>query len=414
MQPCGVAVMITFMRTIIKGKPALRRLAGDRGGNFAIMTAITLPFALVSVGLAVDLSNLMTSKSQLQNAADSAALAAASAMVNKGLSKADAILLVENFIKGQMANDAGNSGSDYNAPTIQTTITETTGADGAKSYRVAVSAGQTIKLSEFMALVNRKTTQVAVSGEAFASQEIKSNPLSMYLVLDRSGSMGEDTDTVNSDTPTKTVYYDCSYMSGNRYIQKTCSKEATNYILKIDALKTAVVNLTGQLATADPNSQYVRTGVATFSSSLQKSTDLEWGTSKVRSTSSAMTASGGTNSTAAFAAAYNKLSASTENTAHQQKNGGTPTKFIVFMTDGDNNDTSYDTDTKKYCDDARKAGIQVYTIGFMVNTTRATNLLTYCATTVANYMPAKNAAELNENFKSIGQKATAGMTRLTN
>lgn len=399
-----------MMLTKWKWQSLLARFARNRSGNFAIMTALTLPVGIIAVGVAIDLSEMTSTKSQLQNAADSAALAAASAMANKGLSQADALLLVDSFVKGQVANEAQNNNSTYKPPTTTTTITETTGADGAKSYRVNVNVVYTVTMSPFLSLVNITSQKVAVNSESYASQEMKSNPISMYLVLDKSGSMGEDTDTVNTDTPTKTVYYDCS----TRYVQKTCSYQATNYILKIDALKVAVSNLMGQLATADPNAKFVRTGVATFSSSLEKSTNLEWGVATVKSTTNALSASGGTNSTTAVQKAVQLVGSADETTAHKAKNGGTPTRFIIFMTDGDNNSASYDTTTKEYCDAARKAGIEVFTIGFMVNTTRAVNLLKYCATTEANYMAAKNAADLNAQFKTIGMKATAAMTRLTN
>ena len=395
-------------------KPRMSRMFRDKRGNFAIMTALTLPVGIVAIGVGIDLSSMMSTKANLQNAADSAALAAASGMANKGVTRNDAILLVDDFVTSQIASDAQSSGSSYVPPTTSTAITETTSADGAKSFRVNVTTTYSVPLSPFLSLLNMTSQDVVVNSEAYASQEMKSNPISMYLILDKSGSMGENTDTVDADNPTKSVAYDCSYYSGWQYVQRTCYRSETNYILKIDALKTAVAGLMGQLTTADKNAQFVRTGVSTFASSMEKGTDLEWGTTTVKNTTNALVASGGTNSTASFQKAVQKVSSGTENTAHKQKNGGVPTKYIIFMTDGDNNSSSSDTSTKVHCDHARDAGIEVFTIGFMVATTRANDLLKYCATTASHYMSAKNAAELNDNFKTIGMKATQAMTRLTN
>ncbi|MCF3640396.1 pilus assembly protein, partial [Rhizobium sp. TRM95111] len=51
----------------------LRRFAKDRGGNFAMMTALVLPVILGAGGFAIDLTNVVLEKSKLQAAADSAA-----------------------------------------------------------------------------------------------------------------------------------------------------------------------------------------------------------------------------------------------------------------------------------------------------------------------------------------------------
>ena len=52
------------------------RLFRDRRGNFAMFTAILLPFLMIAVGSAVDLSRAITAKKDLQDSLDAAALAA--------------------------------------------------------------------------------------------------------------------------------------------------------------------------------------------------------------------------------------------------------------------------------------------------------------------------------------------------
>ena len=52
------------------------RLVRDRRGNFAMFTAILLPFLMIAVGSAVDLSRAITAKKDLQDSLDAAALAA--------------------------------------------------------------------------------------------------------------------------------------------------------------------------------------------------------------------------------------------------------------------------------------------------------------------------------------------------
>jgi uncharacterized protein YegL len=127
----------------------------------------------------------------------------------------------------------------------------------------------------------------------------------------------------------------------------------------------------------------------------------------------ALTATGGTDSSDAMAKAYAKVIDASEDTAHKNKNGQTPSKFIVFMTDGDNNYTSADTATKATCDTAKAKGVEIFSVAFMAPT-RGQALLQYCATDTSHYYDANNAAELVAAFKEIGEKATQASTRLLN
>ncbi len=81
------------------------------------MTAILLPVTLATAGVAIDLTRMVEVRSELQNAADSAALAAASAMSEKGLTKDQAIKLAQEYLAAQMVNQAQNGGGDDAAST---------------------------------------------------------------------------------------------------------------------------------------------------------------------------------------------------------------------------------------------------------------------------------------------------------
>jgi len=147
---------------------------------------------------------------------------------------------------------------------------------------------------------------------------------------------------------------------------------------------------------------------------MQTPTTLDWGTAKTLAYVNKLTATDGTDSSDAMQTAYDKLIAATENTAHKNKNGQTsPGKFIVFMTDGDNNYTSADTDTKKTCDTAKANKVEIYTVALMAPS-KGQKLLAYCATDTQHYYDAADAAELVAAFKEIGEKAASAMTRLTN
>jgi len=377
-----------------------REFLKDRKGNLSIIAAIILPVGLAAAGMAIDMSKMVASKAALQNAADAAALAAASALANDEVTTAQAETLAADFVKGQMANhmdapDADEDPFDFSSCT-DVDVQEHTTVGTAKKYTVKVSTCYDVKYSTLSAFMGRTSGRVSVASTTQSSTESK-NALSMYLVLDRSGSMAEYTNTVSGS-------YQC------RYGRKTTT--CYTYYDKITALRMAATNLMTQLANADPDKVFVRTAAVSYNSAMQTPVNLAWGVTSTKTYISNLQADGGTDSGLAFKTAYNAVGASSEDTLHMQKNGQVPSKYIVFMTDGDNNYTSADTETKKWCDSARQAGIEVYSVAFMAPS-RGQALLSYCATTSAHYFKAEDADDLNAAFQYIGERATATATRLT-
>ena len=379
----------------------LRNFLKDRKGNLSIIAAIVLPVGLAAAGMAIETSKMIASKAALQNAADAAALAAASALANKGITTEAAEALATDFVKGQMANhidapkDPNEQAFDFSSCT-NVNVTQETTVGTAKKYTVKVDACYEVQYSALAAFMGSSSGRVSVSSTTQSSTESK-NALSMYLVLDRSGSMAEYTNTVSGS-------YTCKY--GRKTY--TCY----TYYDKITALRMAAANLMDRLATADPDKTLVRTAAVSYNAAMQTPGTLAWGVTATKTYISQLTANGGTDSGLAFKTAYTAIKAATEDTAHAAKNGQVPSKYIVFMTDGDNNYTSADTETKKWCDAARLDGIEVYSVAFMAPD-RGQALLSYCATTSAHYFAAENAEDLNAAFEYIGERATAVSTRLT-
>jgi Flp pilus assembly protein TadG/uncharacterized protein YegL len=372
----------------------------DRRGNLSIIAALVLPVGLAAAGMAIDMSKMVASKAALQNAADAAALAAASALANEEIDTAEAETLATDFVKGQMANHIDSqleldNPFDFGSCT-DVAVQQQTTVGTAKKYTVKVSTCYDVQYSALSAFMGRSSGRVSVASTTQSTTESK-NALSMYLVLDRSGSMAEYTNTVSGS-------YQC------RYGRKTTT--CYTYYDKITALRNAATKLMNQLKTADPDQIFVRTAAVSYNSAMQTPVNLAWGVASTKTYISNLQADGGTDSGLAFKTAYNAVKAATEDTLHMQKNGQVPSKYMVFMTDGDNNYTSADTETKKWCDAAKLAGIEVYSVAFMAPT-RGQALLSYCATTSAHYFKAEDAEELNAAFEYIGERATATATRLT-
>jgi Flp pilus assembly protein TadG len=387
----------------------VRRLLNDRSGNFGIMTAVLLPVLLGAAGVALDLTNAMQTKSALQGLADAAALAAASSMADKGLTPQQAEELAKSLLAAQIGEfvptkDAAEAAdqAEYIKDNTAVVVSQAGSPSSGQTFNVTINSSLDLPLSGLSAAIGIGTMSVAVSGAAQSSTQAQ-NALSMYLVLDRSGSMGEDTATVNSAQPKK--------CSSNKNGQ---CQETTNYVIKIDALKIAVNSLLDTIKQADPDSKYARLGAVSYNDEMQTPEKLRWGTKKVGDYVGNLSAGGTTNSGEAMETAYAALSAATEASAHKKKNGQSdPSKFIIFMTDGENNVSGADTKTKAACAYAKTAGIEVYSVAFMAPTA-GQKLLRTCATDTSHYYDADNAVDLIAAFKSIGEKASQIGTRLTN
>lgn len=399
-----------------------------------MMTALLLPVLLGAGGISIDLTKMMMTKNRLQDASDSAALAAASALANDGMSIDDAKKLALEFLRTQMQNGGASSDEDPESPSqdgkkdeasgytaSQVNIDETSTVGTGKSWVINVSASYEMPLNPLTRLLVKDKTTINASTTAESATESKS-ALSMFLVLDRSGSMSFKTDEIASRTVA------CKNWTESNWGQDIKATKPC-YVRKIAALKAAVANLTTQLNTADPENELVRTAAVSYNDQMQTETQLAWGTTGASTYVNALPTepTGGTDSHAAFAKALDKLvpadsSKETEIPAHKDKNGQVPTKYIVFMTDGANtayngkssdaNGNRSDTETKASCDKARAAKVEVYTVAFMAPD-RGQALLKYCATTEANYFEADDMTQLVAAFKAIGEKATAVVARLT-
>lgn len=398
-----------------------------------MMAAFAFPVMLAAGGVAIDLTNMVLTKGELQDASDAAALAAASALANDGKSVAEAKLIGMGFFKTQMSNSRADGVDLSKAATVD--IQETVSAGGGKTFKVDVSANYDVQFNAFTRLLGQTSTTMRTSSTAESATESK-NALSMFLVLDRSGSMSFKTDEIASQTVA------CKNWVSTNWQQPWVVAEKPCHLRKIAALKTAVGSLVAELDKLDPKKELVRTAAVSYNDTMQTETKLAWGTTGALDYVNALPAEplGGTDSHAAFATALDKLapedaSKETEIKAHKDKSGQTPKKYIIFMTDGEN--THYngepkngqpndwyikksDGDTEKSCKAAKEKGVIVYTVAFLAPK-RGKELLQTCANTFVSekdptdhYFEADDLKGLVNAFKEIGVQAAAAASRLSN
>lgn len=383
--------MIACTKRLKSGlKTLCRRLMIDRAGNIAMTFAIVSVPLLGAMGAGVDYVRALNLHREIQGGLDAALVAAVKDIGTKD----------ENALKLQITNwlaaEASTAGS-YTLDTDSVVIDKTKFVITAK-VKANVS-------TTFMRILGKTSVPIAVQASVAGGTTVTKSAFSMYFVLDRSGSMGDDTTTSYTST--------CTTKKKKKTTTTTCTKLYT----KMEALKLASADLLDQFSTADPDAKYVRTGAVSYDTVMDTPTPLAWGVKTVEDYVEALSPRNYTNSGEAFEKAYDSLmvtGSKSEETIHAAKSGVTaPKKYIVFMTDGENNVYGSDTKTKKYCDLARTNKVQVYSIAFMAPA-NGQALLKYCATTSSDYFAAESTADLVAAFKSIGESASNNLIRLTN
>ncbi len=399
----------------------LKRLRTSSEGNLAIISAIALPVVIFGVGIALDTSRMVSERQRLQTATDAGATAAAAALANNpDLKIADAEKLAIEYVKVQMEASTVAIPDDC----IEAKAVENSGYGTQKSYDVTVTACADYSVMGMTRIFSDDMKRLSALAVAHSTTGTKKS-LSMYLVLDRSGSMGSRTDTRASEVDDK---YNCA-SKANRNKKgrgwgwgrkpKKCISLTSYWVNKMQALQLASFELFQQISDADPDQKYARLGAVSYNQTTANKQRLEWGTDAVFRYVEQLRYGGRTNSAPAMKIAYEALSAKDrrlgtdyEDEAHKAMNQQKPDKYIVFMTDGANNEPNADSDTKATCDSAKAKGYEIYSVAFMAPGP-GQRLLKYCATDDSHYFNADSAEEMIAAFKSIGEKASEKMTILT-
>lgn len=145
-------------------KGSFVRYLRDRGGNFAIITAVMVPALLAAVGMSVDYANASLARSQMQNAADAAILAVT--QEGRHLKDEDAYSIVSRFL-------ARNGSDAYRLDSIE--------RDGS-DWKIDVAMDY---VPAFAGILGVDTIPLSVNATAsFSSMRFE-----IALVLDTTGSM---------------------------------------------------------------------------------------------------------------------------------------------------------------------------------------------------------------------------------
>lgn len=370
-----------------------------RRGSFAVATALTMTVMLMCVGLALNVGSAYQTRGRLQDAVDAAALAASAEMAEKGASPEKARAAALNMLKGQLS--ASGELSYLVSPVVN--ITEAEPSRRAKTFNVEVIARFELPTGPFQALLTSTNIELSVAGRSTSGVQLK-DPVSVFLVLDRSGSMQWVTSVINPAQGACNNYYEFNWPHPT--YQRPC------YFSKIESLKQAASALADELQVADPEKREIRVGGISYNNFWDRPLLPEWGTEGIRRYVSELRAGGGTNAVFPWEKANGIMMASTEQEAHLAKNGGKPRKYIIFMTDGKNDYYFLDNSTLDLCNEAKAAGITVFTVAYMAPP-EGTSLLARCASGPEYAFVALDSRHLVAAFKAIGQRVAQITNRLS-
>ena len=353
---------------MIKLTSKLARIAGTKinsfqrsdGGNLLITAGILMPAVMLGCALAVEYSMASRLSSKVQNVAD-AALMAAAIEVRKLEDLDDEDLVkdeLERHFEDYFIANMGNS----LPPEFK--VAELDYDTDTNRVRTVVSYQYTHSFYNVTGQGYRNQSHNQWIESEIGLTKRKKQPLSMIMVLDKSGSMGWDN--------------------------------------RMQSLKTAVANMSATLTESDPDEEYVRTGVV-FYDTRTTSLTVGWGSDDTNQRVQATHAGGGTDSSVAMRRAVNHLYGNHEEQKHSERNSGSPRKVILFLTDGNNNRPISDTKTISSCDKAKMNNrIEMYTIAFEAPV-QGQRLLSNCASSAEHYFHSRNSAELIAAFEKIAE-----------
>jgi hypothetical protein len=378
----------------------LRSLPKAQGGNFAIMTALALPVLLGIGGAALELARAMQIKKDLQTVADSAVLSATTkARLALGkMTDAEMMAAAKQYIaSSSFAQDVPPEEKELFETGLGGSVSRNK-TDKGEEFIVRSDISYVMKLNPLLSFIGHDHLNIAVSSTAKSSFN-NGTPISLFMMLDRSGSMAENSGTAG-------VTRMASLKIAVKYLVETLQKSDPSYS-----------------ASATPASQLVRTGAVAYNENAFKEEKLKWGTSATLQYVNNMPdkPSGLTSAIDAMKIATNALKQTntTESTAHQDAGNASFQRYLVFMTDGEMTgsngywNSSIDNSVRQLCTTAKADGIILFSVAFKAPV-RGKSLLEACASSTSHYYAPEKMEELVAAFGDIARKASSAIATVTN
>ncbi len=272
-------------------------------------------------GGAIEISRMVSLKTQLQDMADSAALIGAYSARNEFSQREERVR--ENIF----FNQKGLTDQSISANSIITFN------DEAEEVTVQIPTQMNMF---FGGVLGQDIQNINVESTASYKTE-KVDPVTIAFALDVSGSMGWN---AGSGAP------------------------------KIDVLKQSTKILFDEIEAGTPNPallpESIRTGMSAYNTDIVDVQAMNWGWAHLEGAVNSLFANGGTNSTPALESAYKQIRDDRQfrKTHDPSFIESSHREYVVFMTDGDNNQVLWDEESAQICNTMRNDGIELFSIAF--------------------------------------------------
>ncbi len=394
--------------------------AENEDGNFAIMGAVALLALVLITGLATDSQYLMNKQQRLQSASDAIALVA----FQSGERDAGQLQSIANeYLENNFSDE------EFQQLSISSIM-----RDGDE---VSIVLSQNLQ-DDSGFFIPRPDAAVSARSQAGNAGE----PINISLVLDTTGSMGQQgriqalkraanafidqLEKVDNDQFRISVVPFAQYVNiGDSRIDDSWVQPAAN-----NSLRGCVGSRLGPQALRPEYAGDPIIAVSATSGNDSCGTEilpLTRNLTDVRDKVDSLNTRGFTYLPAGLIWGWRSLEPSLPLTEAQATivNGQEPRKVMIFMTDGANtvrqagtnhiidfNNGQANQQTTKLCSDAKARDVEIYTVALQINDVATLNLVSNCASSMAQSFDAQNEAELISAFEQIGREL--GRLRLTN
>lgn len=284
----------------------------DKSGNVAIIFALSLLPLMLAVGMAVDVTNMLSTRSQMQEALDAAALAA--------LAESTPAHMRQQVAEKTFLSSLPESLREL-SPTFKITI------DESGPERSAIAAYSLNMPLAFAAILGVSSMDIA--GQTASGITIGGS-MDIHLWLDASASMGvAATETDRDNLKALTGCFFACHLDGSPSSQDKAHSHGIT--LRIDLMKKNVLALMESIKDVQIPGQVVRYSISALASNfeIRRAMSDDYGATHAAVTNFALSGSAASNLTPRLATA--------KGTLPSENGDGTPDRprqFVVLVTDG--------------------------------------------------------------------------------
>lgn len=310
---------------------AIISLSRDTSGGVAIIFSLSIVVLFTVMGLAVDYATLNRTNTQLQAAADAAALGAATAARSyaavNGLGDVSQIESEARDIAARLfASEAEKAGERVDAAVFDVSL---------DNGRVSVTATYNGWIETTFSRIAGIDT-MEVSGKAIARAGLPPF-VEVHLLIDTSGSMAIGASA--ADQQALTAQTGCAFachdgVAVNGYADAYAYANASGIKLRIKAINEGILALMDKIDEIDSSNEFVSTAVYSFNNSLTTLASLTTDTSAIRSSLPSDPAiSGETDGATHFKELIDQVVTSI-GPGGNGKSSSDPKKILIIATDG--------------------------------------------------------------------------------